>query len=68
MTQEGEANITGISVEGRIVVGDPGLDARWCVLDTENEFGEQICYLPGKQASATSCIHPLFSLLFHPSV
>ena len=51
-TQNGEVKIKGIEVEGAAVIGDFHLHANFSLLDTENQFGEVVDYIPEKQASA----------------
>lgn len=50
-TQEGEVNINGVEVEGMAVMGDFQLMASFSLLDTENQFGADVNYVPEKQAA-----------------
>ena len=50
--QKGTAKIKGVEIEGQAVIGDFHLQANYTLLDTENSNGENIEYVPEKQASA----------------
>lgn len=50
-TQDGEIKIKGLEIESMMVLGDFQARATFSLLDTENEFGEAVNYVPEKQAS-----------------
>lgn len=50
--QNGTNDIKGVEIEGETTFGDFHIQASLSILDTENEFGEDVQYLPEKQASA----------------
>ena len=51
VTQNGEIKIKGLEIEGMMVLGDFQAMANLSLMDTENEFGEVVNYVPEKQAS-----------------